>query len=445
MPAQLSLGVDDFRKLRELGLEYIDKSHLACELIDRPGLEVALLPRPRRFGKTLNLSMLRCFFERRERREDDLAHLFRGLHVWEAGEPYRAHFQRYPVIYLTLKGTRHESFEGCWEAIRRKIVVVFDEHRSLLEGGALSPREALDFQGILDGSASRALYERSLLDLSSYLHRTHGERVVLLIDDYDEPIHAGHACGYAPQILGVCRNLLGEALKGNPHLFKGVLTGVLRVARESIFSGLNNVSVYSLLRPEFNTCFGFTEPEVEGLLERAGLRARLGDVRAWYNGYVFGGQVVYNPWSILSFLAGGDAEGFERQLQIFVADLLSYHDVTRVEPEQVVHAFVVGLLAVLEPEHQVRSNRESGSGRPDVLIRPARPGHPGVVVEIKVVGPDRTPEAALEQGLGQIRERDYAAELRAAGAAPVHAFAVAFDGKRVWVRAAPSPGAPAAG
>ncbi|WP_437757248.1 AAA family ATPase [Sorangium sp. So ce1389] len=561
MRQKLPIGVDDFREIRELGLEYVDKSQLVCDLLDLDA-RVVLAPRPRRFGKTVNLSMLRWFFERRD---EDLSGLFEGLRVWDAGESYREHFQRYPVVSLSLKGTRHDTFEGCWEALRAKIEGVFHEHRALLARGQLSEWEERSFRAILDGTANRAGYERSLLDLCAYLRRAHGERVVLLIDEYDEPIHAGYTHGYAPQILGFCRNFLTEALKGNPHLFKAALTGILRVARESIFSGLNNVAVYSLLRPELNTCFGFTEPEVEALLTRAGEQARLDDVRAWYNGYLFGGQVVYNPWSILSFLSSadkrlrgywvatsanelikdllqrhalrleeplralieggsierrldedvalsdlahseqalwsllvftgylraeealgpkgqepwrlaipnrevhevytstfrqwleerlarhgggverlraallrGDAEGLERQLQVFVTDLLSFHDPGTIEPERVYHAFILGLLGALEPDHQVRSNRESGRGRPDVLIRPVQPGQPGVVLELKVAGPGRTPEQALEEGLEQIRDRDYAAELRAAGAAPVHAFAVAFDGKQVRVRGEPA-------
>ena len=367
------------------------------------------------------------------------------------------------------------------------------------------------------------------------------------------------------KILDFFRAFLTEALKGNPHLHKAVLTGILRVARESIFSGLNNLAVFSLLRPELSTCFGFTEPEVERLLEKAGRLDRIEGVRSWYNGYLFGGEVIYNPWSILNFVASadgllqgywvatssndlvqdllqhhalaldaeleallsggaierrldenvvladlrrsegalwsllvmsgylkaepaagepgevppyrlsipnrevrevylstfrswiesrlfagggsverlkasllrGDAEAFERQLQAFVTDLLSYHDTGSVEPERVYHAFIVGLLATLEPAYQVRSNRESGRGRPDVTIRPARADKPGAVLELKVARPPRrTLEDALEEGVEQIRQGDYAAELRASGAAPVHAFAVAFDGKVIRVQAA---------
>ncbi|HSN99432.1 MAG TPA: AAA family ATPase [Candidatus Nanopelagicales bacterium] len=293
------IGIDDFRTVRERGLWYVDKSHLIAGLLDRQGASVVLLPRPRRFGKTINLSMLRCFFEKLP---EDLSHLFEGLCVWDAGEAYRAHFQRYPVISLTFKDTRHQRFEGCWEAIQKKIQVLFREHQAVLGDGTLDPWEARDYQAVLDGTAGRVLYERALLDLSGYLRRRHGEPVVILIDEYEEPIHAGYLNGYAREIIDFYGPFLTEGLKGNPHLFKAVLTGILRVARESIFSGLNNLRVYSLLRPEFSTCFGFTEAEVTGLLEKAGRQDRLDLVRDYYNGYVFGGQVAYNPWSVLSYL-----------------------------------------------------------------------------------------------------------------------------------------------
>jgi hypothetical protein len=573
MVHRIAIGIDDFRTLRDLGLEYVDKSDMIRQLVDRPGVQVNLFPRPRRFGKTLNLSMLRAWFEKRD---EDLSHLFQDLSIWQAGEAYRAHFQRYPVIHLSFKETKFERFERTLEAIRKKIQVLFDEHNHLARSERLSERQLQDFRAVLGGTAEQALFDRALLDLSGYLHAHHGEKVVILIDEYDEPIHAGHFHGYSPQILEFFRTFFGAGLKSNPHLHKAVMTGILRVAKENLFSGLNNPGVYSLLRPEFNTCFGFTESEVAALLSRAGRSDRLEDVRAWYNGYLFGDEVIYNPWSILCYLDSsaadlqpywlstssndlvrellelhafdlqpvfeellrggsiervveenvvlseirsnqdalwslllfsgylksekrsmgrgerpahalsipnrevrdvysktfahwmearmgghgggidrltralleGDAEAFEEQLQAFVTNLLSYHDPGHLDPERVYHGFVMGLLAVLEPGHTVRSNRESGSGRPDVLIRPRQPGKPGIVLELKVAKPGRkTIQQALSEGLAQIEENDYGAELRAVGAAPVFAFAVAFDGKEVRV-AAPGGGdsrAPRAG
>jgi hypothetical protein len=561
MPLHVPIGIDDFRLLREQGLVYIDKSQLICELLDRPGVQVVLLPRPRRFGKSLNLSMLRCFFERSSQ---DLSHLFEDLAVWRADPGYRAHFQRYPVIHLTFKGVKAERFEDAWAAIREKLSDLVRVHQAVLDSDRVAPVLAHRLRQILDGTAPPVLYRRVLLDLCESLHAHHGEPVVILIDEYDEPIHAGYVHGYAGEIIDFFRAFLTEALKGNAHLYRAVLTGILRVARESIFSGLNNLAVYTLLRHDFATCFGFTEAEVEDLLTRAGRREQLPIVQRWYNGYLFGGQVIYNPWSVLNFVAdaqgrprphwlntssndlirkllednatrlepvfeillagggieqvldenvvldrldtspdalwsllvfsgylkaeervrdpmeqpahfltipnqevrlvytstfrdwmqvhmqghganldrltrallSGDAETLEEQLQAFVENVLSYHDAGAPSPEQLYHGFVLGLLAVLEPDYLVRSNRESGQGRPDVMIRPARPGRPGAVLELKVARPGRrTLEAALEKGQAQMQAQGYAAELRAAGAQPIHGFAVAFDGKEVRVRA----------
>ncbi len=558
----IPIGVDDFEQLRERGMEYIDKSQLVREVLDE-GAQALLLPRPRRFGKTLAMTMLRCFFEKHPK---DRTPLFSDLSIWEAGEPYRAHFQRYPVIFLTLKGIKLETFELAWDVIRKRLAGLFAEHRALLDSGALSETETLRYHQVLDGSAPLSVYSDALLDLSNYLHRVHGEKVVILIDEYDAPIHAGVAGGYVREVLDFFRLLLTQGLKGNPYLFKAVLTGILRVAKESIFSGLNNLAVYTLLRPDFATSFGFTEPEVAALLERAGRREQLDAVRAWYNGYVFGGEVIYNPWSILNYVDGpepeprpfwvstsanelireslikhaakahedieallegrgvlrrldenvglseldtrvdtlfglltfsgylkadkqvldptdephyqltipnrevrrvytstfrewmtdrmggegavqrlrralssGDAETLEEELSAFTTNVLSYHDVARSpdsarRPEQVYQAFVIGLLATLESEYEVRSNRESGAGRPDVMLRPKHAGRSGVVLELKVAkAGKKTLEQALAEGVSQIEERAYASELHAVGVSEVYGFAVAFDGKTVRV------------
>jgi hypothetical protein len=560
MARPIPIGIDDFRALREGGLEYVDKSDLIRQLLDRSGVQVVLLPRPRRFGKTLNLSMLRAWFEKRE---EDLSPLFEGLSITRAGEAYQAHFQRYPVIHFNFKGAKAATFGHSFATIREKIIDLYRDHRYLLKSGQLDEVDARRYQQILDGTAEQTLYERGLLDMSAHLHAYHGEKVVILIDEYDEPIHAGHVHGYTSEILDFMRAFLGAGLKSNEHLFKAVVTGILRVAKENLFSGLNNLGVYTLLARNFNSCFGFTEAEVVALLERNGHPDKLAAVRAWYNGYLFGGEVIYNPWSVLCFLErneerpqpywlstssndlvrellehhalrlqpvfevlleggtierglddnvvmseihrsegalwsllvfsgylkaepaasdelgravyrlsipnrevrevysttfrhwmenrldgqggsldaltgallSGDAERFEEQLQLLVTNLLSSHDVGKVYPEQVYHGFVVGLLAALEPAYQVRSNRESGKGRPDVIIRPMRAGKPGVVLELEVARIGRkTLEQALEEGLSQLAAKDYGAELRAGGATEVHAFAVAFDGKEVRVR-----------
>ena len=560
MALRIPIGVDDFRVLREENLEYVDKSRMIRELVDRPGPRVVLLPRPRRFGKSLNLSMLRYWFEKSE---EDRSHLFRDLAIWQAGEVYRRDFQRYPVIHLSLKETKRLTFQDCWASIKQKIEDAFKAHAYLLKDDRLDAWEARDFRAVIEGSAPDQLYASALRNLSRYLSAYHGENAIILIDEYDEPIHAGHVNGYAAEILDFMRAFFGAGLKGNAHLHKAVVTGILRVAKENLFSGLNNLDVYTLLATQFRDSFGFTEAEVVGLLDRAGCSNRMDEVRSWYNGYLFGGEVIYNPWSVLTFLdrgeerpraywvstssndlvrellelyafkmeplfealleggsiertlddnivmsevrqneealwsllvfsgylkaedapndssdrplyrlsipnrevrevyAGtfrrwmkaqvegsggslealktalidGDAERFEEELQAFVTNVLSYHDPGKLHPERVYQGFVVGLLAALEPAYQVRSNRESGKGRPDVMIRPRQAGKPGIVLELKVarIG-KKTLDEALAEGLEQLASRDYGAELRAAGATPIHAFAVAFDGKEVRVR-----------
>ena len=198
MAAPIPIGIDNFRILRETGLSYVDKSDMIRQLLDRPGVQVTLLPRPRRFGKTLNLTMLRAWFEKCD---EDLHHLFQDLSIWQAGDAYRAHFQRYPVIYFNFKRSRAETFAGCWDILREKIIDLFKVHRQVLDEGHLDEVDARRYRQILDGTASEALYQRALLDLSAHLHAFHGEQVVILIDEYDEPIHTGHVNGYAPKIL----------------------------------------------------------------------------------------------------------------------------------------------------------------------------------------------------------------------------------------------------
>uniref|UniRef100_UPI003D0EEC61 AAA family ATPase n=1 Tax=Haliangium sp. TaxID=2663208 RepID=UPI003D0EEC61 len=304
MSLPLPIGIDDFRLLRERGRTYVDKTAMICELIDDAGSQVVLLPRPRRFGKSLNLSMLRYYFERSD---EDLSALFEGLTVWEAGEPYRAHFQRYPVIYLTFKDVKYQRYEDMWWVIREKLRDLYVAHQIVRDAGQLNSIERERFDAIVDGSAPALLYHRALQDLSGYLHRHYGERVIILIDEYDAPIHCAHVHGFSSQVLEFFRAFFTNGLKGNPHLHQAVLTGILRIARESIFSGLNNLAVYSLLKTRFSNGFGFTEDEVTELLVLAGRSQDLGAVQDWYNGYRFGGRVIYNPWSVLSFLHHGGA------------------------------------------------------------------------------------------------------------------------------------------
>jgi Predicted AAA-ATPase/PD-(D/E)XK nuclease superfamily len=560
-PSGIPIGLSDFRKLRQPGIHYVDKTEFVAGVLAAVN-EVLLFPRPRRFGKTVNLSTLRCFVEKGA---EDVRPLFAGLAIEQRPEAW-AHFQRYPVIYMTFKDVKAPSFELALAAIRREIARAYEEHRYLLDGEALSAQQRDDFVRILGKEGDETLYWGALRALSEHLHRHHGERVVILVDEYDSPIHTGFGAGYYDAIVGFFRNFLSGGLKDNPHLWKGVLTGILRIAKESIFSGLNNLSVYSMLRPTFSTAFGFTPDEVAALARAVGREAALPGMERWYNGYRFAKNVIYNPWSVLNFLAsdddvlraywlstgsnaivrdllmsrvgdtqgeletllrgksitkridenisfrdlppganvvwgfllftgyltatrvrekgaiiearlkipnrevreayrtvfqtwlgdalgdgdgvwalarallGGDAETAEHLLQALMLRSLSFHDTGKGpgEPERVYHAFMLGLLVWLAPRYRVSSNREAGYGRCDVMIAPRTAGQPGVVMELKTVDKERreTPARAMAAALRQLRTRDYAAELRAAGAAPVREIGVVFDGKRVRVAVA---------
>jgi hypothetical protein len=298
MALRIPLGISDFRRLRESGLDYVDKSLLIRDVLDDPAL-VILLPRPRRFGKTLNLSMLRTYLAKGE---PDPRPLFSDLAIARAGDAYQAHAGRYPTISLTFKDIKARSFQDCRAALADLIGNLFGEHSGLLDQGTLRPDEQSRFLAVLERRADNSVLWGALRLLSQLLHRHHGERVLILADEYDTPIHAGYLNGYYEDVIEFFRNFLSGGLKDNSALYKGILTGILRVARDSIFTGLNNLAVHTLLSDRYNAAFGFTQAEVEVLLTAAGALEHLPEVQRWYNGYVFAGEVIYNPWSVLSYL-----------------------------------------------------------------------------------------------------------------------------------------------
>ena len=254
-------------------------------------------PRPRRFGKTLNLSTLRTFVEKSD---TDHGKLFEGLEIWDDLEA-RSHFQRYPVIYLTFKDVKAASWKDAFAGIRDVIATEVDRHRYLLASDALSPSDKIIFERRLRRENDPSLFWSVLADLSRQLHAYHGERAFILIDEYDIPIQAAYTHGHFDEAVEFFRNFLSAGLKDNGHLMRAVLTGVLRVAKESIFSGLNNVDVFSILADDFATSFGFTQPEVDKLAVDLGEPKVAEQLRAWYDGYRFAGHAIYNPWSVLMY------------------------------------------------------------------------------------------------------------------------------------------------
>ena len=289
------VGTDDFKELRDNGGYFVDKSLLIKEVI--AGSKVLLLPRPRRFGKTLNLSMLRYFFEHSP---DDRSYLFQDLAIASRPE-MMAQQGKYPVIYLSLKNVKGEDWEESWARLRSTITSLYLEHAYLQD--ALPPVRQRDFAAIVHGSGEKTVFGDSLMQLITYLHDYHQQPVVVLIDEYDSPMIEAWDKGYYRQMADFMRAWLGGGLKHieGAAVYRSVVTGILRIAKESIFSGLNNLKVWSTLIPgPFADKFGFTESEVDRLLADFLLPELAPAVRAWYNGYDFGGNTIYNPWSVIN-------------------------------------------------------------------------------------------------------------------------------------------------
>lgn len=294
---KLAIGEDDFKLLRQGNNYFVDKSLFIQEVIDDAS-PVVLFPRPRRFGKTLNMSMLHYFFTNKNVEEN--RQLFQGLDITQS--PVFEQYQgQYPVISLSFKSCKGDNFEKIFYSIRAVIAKEFKTHESVLETGKLYQVELQKFNSIIEEKADESLLSESILLLSELLHRYYQQKVFILIDEYDTPVHEAFLNGFYTQAINFLRTLLGNTLKGNQHLQKGILTGILRVSKESMFSDLNNVEVYSVLNKNYNQYFGFTQSEVDEMLDCYGLYNSKLDVKNWYNGYYFGDVEIYNPWSILSF------------------------------------------------------------------------------------------------------------------------------------------------
>ncbi len=298
MTKSLPIGIDNFEELIRDGYYFVDKSLLIKELLDTKA-KVTLIPRPRRFGKTINMSMVRYFFEKSE---SDKRHLFNGLNI-EQHESCMAHQGQYPVIYLTFKDIKKNNWQNCYHSLIQAIGEEFRRHNYLLQGSLLEDDQKENFEHVIKGTAGIIHYHSALQSLSAFLTKYHGKQTFILIDEYDAPIHAGFLNGYYNEVIEFMRGFLGAGLKGNDNLAMGVITGILRVSKESIFSGINNVRVCSFLHHAYADKFGFLEEEVVSLLKQTKTPYTLDEVKTWYNGYASGDDLtVYNPWSILSFV-----------------------------------------------------------------------------------------------------------------------------------------------
>jgi len=285
-----------FERVIEDGAYYVDKTLFVRDLIDNAA-EAVLCTRPRRFGKTLNQTMLKCFFEDTAPiGGKDTRALFRGLKIEEAGERYMEYQGKYPVIFLSLKDTKLENFDRSYNRIKYHIAKEFERHAYATEKIAGDNNLEL-FKRLSDGTGSIDDYSYSLNFLCECLERYHGQKTVILIDEYDVPLENSWTRGFYQDMIEFIRPLLSSVLKDNPHLQMAVMTGCLRVSKESIFTGLNNIDVVSILSYSYSEYFGFTQIEVDAMLEYYGLESKTQVIKDWYNGYLFGRTVVYNPLS----------------------------------------------------------------------------------------------------------------------------------------------------
>ncbi len=559
---RLPIGIDDFKKLIEHDFYYVDKSMFIKEFWDSRA-EATLIPRPRRFGKTLNLSMFRYFFEkpvlsRVEGLEDSNRYLFNGLAIEQYPELMALQGQ-YPVIWLTFKDVKNIKWDGCLHKIKRLIAREYERHKYLLTGSELTENQKKIFRGIVSLEAVTEDYEDALKNLSHYLDNYHGRKPFILIDEYDSPIHAGFNHGYYDEIITFMKSFLCGGLKGNVHLAHGIMTGILRVSKESVFSGLNNLEICSLASNRYADKFGLTEQEVERTLEVYGVKHKIDDVKSWYNGYTSGSHTIYNPWSIMSFvkndgdlksywvnmsdnviiqdlvthadesfktdiedlitgkalckelneniifadvfkqgtkttwnfllfcgyltfrnkrlieeriyadfsipnkevlrffkdviqkwfedslgvqnynrmlrsLVSGDIDSFEEFFEKTVMQTLSMFDVGKNEPERFYHAFVLGMLVSLNSTHEIKSNRESGLGRYDVMVIPRDTGKLGVIIEFKTAKEKETLEIAMTVALQQIEDKQYEQELLSRGIKKIKKLGIVFKGKEVLIK-----------
>ena len=295
MTAQkLPVGIDSFEKLRREGFYYVDKTGLIVDLMQNWG-EVNLFTRPRRFGKTLNMSMLKSFFE-----IGGDTSIFEGLCVSREKQLCEAHMGKYPVVFVSLKGVDGLTFETAYNTLCRIITGEFSRLQYLASSDKLASNEKRFVEKMVNGEYGDADIRDSLKMLCALLEKHYGQKAILLIDEYDVPLDKAYQHGYYDRMIDVIRAMFGAALKTNDSLFFAVLTGCLRVSKESIFTGLNNLTVHSISDVQFDEYFGFTDAEVRAMLHAYGLDAHLEEAREWYDGYRFGGQDVYCPWDVIN-------------------------------------------------------------------------------------------------------------------------------------------------
>ena len=559
---QIAIGVEDFKEIIDKGTYFVDKTLMIKKLIEGQA-KVTLFTRPRRFGKTLNQFMIRRFFEDEitEKGEKvDNGYLFDGLAICECGEEIMKHSQQYPVIFLTLKSAKQPDFEMAYACLIDEICKEFQRHSYVL-AGEMPQRNRERFERIQLGKGSRDEYAKALGFLSECLFKYHGKKAIILIDEYDVPLENAYFRGFYDEMIDFIRSLFESALKTNPYLERSVITGCLRISKESIFTGLNNLETDSVLHTRYGDSFGFTQEEVEAMLAYYDLNEQLEEVKKWYDGYLFNNFEIYNPWSILKYvndrkdhvtqfplpywsntssnsivhemvedadeearrdletlmdsgtiekivheeityadihksqdnlwnflfftgylkkmgertdaegdihlkmaipnmeikkiyresitewfnqrikkkdrsplvraLEEGDCEAAENFVNEQLFDTISYFDYA----ESYYHGFMAGLLKNAG-RYAVYSNRESGNGRPDIVLTELKFRGRAMILELKISDTIQGMEKKCEEALTQIEEKKYAVPLEDDGYQPILKYAICFFKKGCIVRKA---------
>ena len=561
MKKVISIGIQGFSTLREQDCFFIDKTNFIKEWWERKD-SVTLITRPRRFGKTLNMSMMECFFSNKYA---DRADLFEGLSIWEE-EKYRKLQGTYPVIFLSFAAVKADNLPDVKEQIKQEIVRLYRRNGYLAESDCLSEEEKREYREI-SVEMSDARLATSINVLCEYMSRYYGKNVIVLLDEYDTPMQEAYVQGYWDEFTSLIRSLFNAAFKTNPYLERAIMTGITRVSKESIFSDLNNLRVVTTTSDMYADCFGFTEEEVFSALDDYGMGDRKEEVKKWYDGFTFGEKKdIYNPWSITNYLeerklypywastssnglvnrlirmssadvkekmgdllqgktivvnfdeqivynqldqnenaiwslllasgylkveevdyrgitrepwytlkitnietlsmfmtmfrgwfqnsdakygdflkalVEGDLEAMNYYMNRITISTFSYFDVgggngDDLGPERFYHGFVLGLIAEHEEAYEIRSNRESGFGRYDIMMIPQDyEKYPAIVMEFKVCSrmKKETLEEAVQSALAQIDEKKYDAELLACGipADRIRHYGFAFEGKKVLI------------
>ena len=563
MNLKISIGSQDFAFLREHNCFLVDKTDFIKKWWES-GDAVTLITRPRRFGKTLNMSMLNCFFSRQYEHRGDL---FEGLNIW-SDLKYRNIQGSYPVIYLSFADVKQDCYGDTVQKIRHIIGDTYRQHRYLLDALCFTEAEKHQFTKVMNCEMDDVTAQDALKNLSYYLHHYWKKRSIFLLDEYDTPMQEAYVHGYWNEFTAFIRSMFNSIFKTNPYLERAIMTGITRVSKESIFSDLNNLNVVTTTSDEYCTCFGFTENEVYGSLDKFGLSDKKSEVKKWYDGFVFGShRDIYNPWSITSYLdkrklapywASTSSNGLVSRLiqtahtdiKQLMEDLISgreivvnfdeqivfnqldtdesaiwsllvasgylkpdnveyrgellepwYHlSITNLEtrsmfsnmfkgwfrgsasnynafvsallkgsvremnvymnevalstfssfdagaqpsersqPERFYHGFVLGLLVELRDIYEVKSNRESGFGRYDVMLIPKKDDrkYNAIILEFKVFDSydESTIEDTVKSALKQIEEKSYDTELMARGIEKdrIRHYGFAFEGKRVLI------------